>query len=75
MAFGWSDPYIPTETCEITINDFQSSHDLILLTPNSFNSISLFLLIFSGLHSIVYSYSVLNFKFLYIILKNQVNKS
>ena len=34
MAFGWSDPYIPTETCEITINDFQSSHDLILLTPN-----------------------------------------
>ena len=40
MAFGWSDPYIPTETCEITINDFQSSHDLILLSPNwnSYNS-------------------------------------
>lgn len=40
MAFGWSDPYIPTESGEITINDFQSSHDLILLSPNwnSYNS-------------------------------------
>ena len=40
MAFGWSDPYIPTSSCEITINDFQSSHDLILLSPNwnSYNS-------------------------------------
>lgn len=34
MAFGWSNPYIPTSSCEITINDFQSSHDLILLSPN-----------------------------------------
>lgn len=34
MAYGWSNPYIPTESCEITINDFQSSHDIILLTPN-----------------------------------------
>ena len=34
MAFGWSNPYIPSESGEITINDFQSSHDLILLTPN-----------------------------------------
>ncbi len=34
MAFGWSDPYIPTGSCEITINDFQSSHDIILLSPS-----------------------------------------
>lgn len=33
MAAGWADPYIPTTTCDITINDFQSSHDLVLLTP------------------------------------------
>ena len=39
MAAGWADPYIPTATCDITINDFQSSHDLILLTPE-FNSYS-----------------------------------
>ncbi|MFA7032175.1 MAG: immune inhibitor A domain-containing protein, partial [Bacilli bacterium] len=40
MALGWASPYIPTESCSITINDFQSSHDLILLTPNwnSYNS-------------------------------------
>lgn len=40
MAFGWSDPYIPTSSCSITIGAFQSTHDLILLTPswNSFNS-------------------------------------
>lgn len=33
MALGWADPYIPTESCTITIGDFQSTHDLILLTP------------------------------------------
>lgn len=33
MAFGWADPFIPTESCEITISAFQKSHDLILLTP------------------------------------------
>ena len=40
MAFGWADPYIPTTSCEITIQDFQSSRDVILLTPswNSYNS-------------------------------------
>lgn len=31
MAYGWADPYIPTETTTININDFQSSHDMILL--------------------------------------------
>lgn len=40
MALGWSDPYIPTESCEITIGAFQETHDLILLTPewNEFDS-------------------------------------
>ena len=40
MAFGWADPYIPTNSCDITINDFQSSRDMILLTPdwNNYNS-------------------------------------
>ena len=40
MALGWASPYIPEESCTITINDFQSSHDLILLTPswNSYDS-------------------------------------
>lgn len=35
MAFGWADPYIPTETMDITINDFQSSHDIILLSNHN----------------------------------------
>ena len=40
LALGWADPYIPTSSCEITLNDFQSSHELILLTPewNTYNS-------------------------------------
>ncbi|MBE6127415.1 MAG: hypothetical protein E7182_05525 [Erysipelotrichaceae bacterium] len=40
MAFGWADPYIPTDSCEITISAFQKNHDLILLTPewNEFDS-------------------------------------
>ena len=40
MAFGWADPYIPTESVTVRIDDFQSSHDVILLTPswNSYNS-------------------------------------
>lgn len=33
MSIGWANPIIPTETCTIKINDFQSSHDFILLTP------------------------------------------
>lgn len=37
MALGWADPYIPTESCEITLNTFQESKELILLTP-SWNS-------------------------------------
>lgn len=40
MAMGWADPFIPTTSRTITIQDFQSSHELILLTPswNSYNS-------------------------------------
>ncbi len=34
MQYGWVNPYIPTESMTITINDFQSSGDVILLTPN-----------------------------------------
>ena len=32
MALGFVDPYVITEACDITIKDFQSSGDLILLT-------------------------------------------
>ena len=43
MAYGWADPYIPLQSCQMTIYDFQSSHDMILLTPgtsfNSYNSV------------------------------------
>lgn len=38
MALGWADPYIPTESMSISLKPFQSSQDLILLTP-SFNSL------------------------------------
>jgi hypothetical protein len=34
MALGWAKPYIPMSSATITIGDFQSSHDLILLTPS-----------------------------------------
>lgn len=34
MAAGWAKPYIPLSSVTITIGDFQSSHDLILLTPS-----------------------------------------
>lgn len=35
MAYGWADPYIPTTTATITLNDFQSSHDVILLANHT----------------------------------------
>ncbi|MBQ7242842.1 MAG: hypothetical protein IJS52_01350 [Bacilli bacterium] len=34
MAFGWVDPYIPTESCDITLESFQKSRDAIVLTPS-----------------------------------------
>ncbi len=33
MAYGWADPYIPTEDITLTINSFESSGDLVILTP------------------------------------------
>ncbi len=39
MAYGWADPYIPTKTMSITINPFQSSHDIILLANHTVNSV------------------------------------
>lgn len=40
MALGWSDPYIPKKSCVLTINDFATSHECIVLTPqwNSYSS-------------------------------------
>ena len=34
MAYGWADPYIPTDSCVVKIGAFQSTKDLILLTPH-----------------------------------------
>ncbi len=38
LAYGWGEPYIPTETTTYEINDFQSSHDVILLANHSIDS-------------------------------------
>ena len=34
MAYGWADPYIPTKSCTIEIGAFQTTKELILLTPS-----------------------------------------
>lgn len=39
MALGWCDPYMPTESCTITLNTFQSSRECIILS-NSWNEIN-----------------------------------
>ena len=33
LIYNWAKPYIPTESTTIQIGDIQSSHDVILLTP------------------------------------------
>ena len=40
MALGWTDPYIPSESCTIEIGAFQTTREIILLTPkwNRFDS-------------------------------------
>lgn len=38
MAYGWADPYIPTSSMSITVGDFQSTHDMIILANHSVNS-------------------------------------
>lgn len=35
MAYGWADPYIPNDSMTISIGDFQSTHDVILLANHS----------------------------------------
>lgn len=39
MSLNWASVYQPTKTCSITINDFQNSHDLILLSNHKVTSI------------------------------------
>ena len=39
LALGWCQPYIPTKSCTIEINSFQSSRDCILLA-NTWNDIN-----------------------------------
>ena len=34
MELGWVDPYVPTESTTITIKPFESSSDLVLLSPD-----------------------------------------
>lgn len=34
MVLGWVNPYVPTSSCTINIHDFESSGDIIVLTPN-----------------------------------------
>ena len=38
MAYGWANPIIPTVSATVTISDFQSSHDVILLANHEVNS-------------------------------------
>lgn len=33
MALNWADPYIPEQSCTLTIGEFATTHDVILLTP------------------------------------------
>lgn len=39
MALGWCDPYIPSESCTIELNTFQSSRECIVLS-NSWNELN-----------------------------------
>ena len=38
MAYGWAKPIIPTKTSTIIIDDFQTSHDMILLADHAVDS-------------------------------------
>ena len=35
MAYGWADPYIPDRSITISLGDFQSTHEVILLANHS----------------------------------------
>ncbi len=39
LALGWGDAYIPSNSCEVTLTDFQSSHTALILSPQ-FNTYS-----------------------------------
>ena len=34
MALGWANPYVPKESCQVQLNKFQDTHDLIILSPD-----------------------------------------
>ena len=38
MALGWANVYVPTKSCKLELNNFQSSHDVIMLTNHFSNS-------------------------------------
>ena len=38
ISLGWANPYVPTETITYTIRPFESSGDVIMLTPDFTNS-------------------------------------
>ena len=39
LGYGWVKPYVPTESCQVTIKPFEENGDLILLSPNYEDSI------------------------------------
>lgn len=34
LALGWANPYIPTETCALSIKPFQTNHEMVILSNN-----------------------------------------
>ncbi len=34
MAYGWDKPYVPTQSCQMTVSTYESSGDLVLLSSN-----------------------------------------
>ena len=38
MAYGWAKPYIPDKSMIISLGDFQSTHDIILLSNHEFSN-------------------------------------
>lgn len=39
LMYGWADPIVPTDSCEITIGTFQETHDVILISPNTVSTL------------------------------------
>ena len=40
IAYGWDNPYIPTESCKMTVSTYESTGDVVLLSsnPSSFSN-------------------------------------